>query len=628
MKRKLYFILLISLFVFSGKVMAAPNITTIEQSNPSDIGKDLYNVVVDNASDATYVVAELTSGTPLNGTSVITVPWRYTGQNSQYISLYNGTWSVRVKSNSGDSNRMLVNVSDSCTNESFTNQTGDGYYQSCIITDGYNARNKTDGGVNRITCATGYNMSFINTVTNSDCGKRVQIYGLQTRYCREVREYHCVKSDSSSGGGSSDGGGSSSSSDSGSVASGNSKLSALSVTGVSINPSFSPSTYNYNATTSASSVTINATLQNSGAIFVDNYGPRSVNLKYGTNNIQIKTKDGNTTNTYVINIKREDGRNSDNTLSSLSVSEGDFSPTFNSLTNSYKVIIGNDVKSLDINASLNNTSSSFVDGYGPRHIDIISGYSKVSVKVKSESGNVRTYYLTIARSGDEEDSTSSSALLTSLSLSSGKIDFDPNIFDYNVSVGYDVNYIDVDAQACEKCSVEVTGDQDLKLDETNELKIKVTDENGNSNTYVIYVNRKAEDLAVSSNNLLSDLKVDGYKLKFDAKKTEYTLKINEGVSILNILATASDEKSTVSIEGNENLKNGSKIKIKVTAEDGSVKEYVINIRVGNQGGNIFLTIIVVILIILVLAYLVLRAMGYKIWFNFDAVKEKLFRRKK
>ena len=42
-----------------------------------------------------------------------------------------------------------------------------------------------------------------------------------------------------------------------------------------------------------------------------------------------------------------------------------------------------------------------------------------------------------------------------------------------------------------------------------------------------------------------------------------------------------------------------------------------------KGGNVFLTIIVVILIILALAYLVLRAMGYKIYLNFDAVKDKV-----
>ena len=71
------------------------------------------------------------------------------------------------------------------------------------------------------------------------------------------------------------------------------------------------------------------------------------------------------------------------------------------------------------------------------------------------------------------------------------------------------------------------------------------------------------------------------------------------------------------------MKNGSEVKVRVTAEDNSYTDYVIKVKMAGQGGNVFLTIVVVLLIILVIAYLVLRAMGYKIYLNFGAVKEKI-----
>ena len=156
-----------------------------------------------------------------------------------------------------------------------------------------------------------------------------------------------------------------------------------------------------------------------------------------------------------------------------------------------------------------------------------------------------------------------------------------------------------------------------------------------TNVYTVYVTRKEEDLPISNNSLLSNLEIEGYKIKFDAKKTDYSINIKEGVSQLNINAVPSDEKSTITIEGNDNLTNGSKVKIRVTAEDGSFTDYFVEVKVVGKGGNVILTIFVILLIIeapsdklfevilliiAVLAYLVLRAMGYKIYFNLDGIK--------
>ena len=78
----------------------------------------------------------------------------------------------------------------------------------------------------------------------------------------------------------------------------------------------------------------------------------------------------------------------------------------------------------------------------------------------------------------------------------------------------------------------------------------------------------------SSDNTLSDLKVDGTTVSgFSGSKTSYTLKDNSGSSI-NITATANDSKASVTGTGSKKLKYGKNtFGVTVTAENGSKKTY-------------------------------------------------------
>ena len=85
--------------------------------------------------------------------------------------------------------------------------------------------------------------------------------------------------------------------------------------------------------------------------------------------------------------------------------------------------------------------------------------------------------------------------------------------------------------------------------------------------------------AKSSNNSLSDLKVDGTTVSgFSGSKTSYILSDNSGTSI-NISATASDSNASVSGTGSKSLKYGKNtFTITVTAENGSKKTYSITVN--------------------------------------------------
>ena len=83
----------------------------------------------------------------------------------------------------------------------------------------------------------------------------------------------------------------------------------------------------------------------------------------------------------------------------------------------------------------------------------------------------------------------------------------------------------------------------------------------------------------SSDNTLSDLKVDGTTVSgFSSSKTSYTLKDNSGNSI-SISAVVTDDKSSVSGTGSKKLKYGKNtFGVTVTAENGSKKTYNITVN--------------------------------------------------
>jgi len=89
-----------------------------------------------------------------------------------------------------------------------------------------------------------------------------------------------------------------------------------------------------------------------------------------------------------------------------------------------------------------------------------------------------------------------------------------------------------------------------------------------------------EEVKKSSNSTLSELTVAEGEITpvFEKDVREYALNIPYEVAEVNVTATPSDSKATVTVEGNKELKEGENtVIVKVTAEDGSISEYVIKV---------------------------------------------------
>jgi len=86
----------------------------------------------------------------------------------------------------------------------------------------------------------------------------------------------------------------------------------------------------------------------------------------------------------------------------------------------------------------------------------------------------------------------------------------------------------------------------------------------------------------SSNNNLKSLEIEGYTLSpsFDKNTKEYNVELPAKTTKIKIKATSEDSKASISGTGEKSVSEGAnKLTVKVTAENGNTKEYIINAKV-------------------------------------------------
>lgn len=155
--------------------------------------------------------------------------------------------------------------------------------------------------------------------------------------------------------------------------------------------------------------------------------------------------------------------------------------------------------------------------------------------------------------------------------------FNSSVYEYSANVASTIRTISVNAtmeDAKANMVISNNANQELKAGENNKITITVTAEDGTKKAYVVNVKRDA----LTADATLKELTIEENKsFKLEEDKFNYTVKIKKNVKELTISYVLSDENASVSIEGNKNLKDGSKVKIIVTAEDGTKKVYTLNI---------------------------------------------------
>lgn len=362
------------------------------------------------------------------------------------------------------------------------------------------------------------------------------------------------------------------------VADGNNYLSSITLSEGTIDFDKSKTTYEIK-NINGSTIEIGANSESSYAKLSGDVGKK--NLKLGLNTFKITvTSESGINRIYTLNIYRNDNRDKTNTLSSLEVENNKITPEFNKNTVNYTLTVKKDVTSVKINATLESDKSSFNKGYGPRTVNLNYGVNSVLIKVTSESGAVKTYTIKITR----EDDRSSNNYLKSLNVSSGDFTFNKKTLNYSFTVPNEVTSLKVFA-AAEDTKSTVSGVKTYNLKEgLNKITITVTAENKQTRTYTLQITRIVKNITKETNNKLESLEITNYQINFEPETTIYNLTI-ENEKSLNIIPKVQDSTSSVVVNGNENLKDGSVIKLVVTAVDGSTKEYIINISKNEEVNN-------------------------------------------
>lgn len=344
-------------------------------------------------------------------------------------------------------------------------------------------------------------------------------------------------------------------------------------------------------TTTNQTVTIKAVASHSTSKIT---GTGTKNLSCGLNTYKITvTSQIGTTKTYTVTINRNCASTQTTTsgvyLKNIYISSGTLSPTFQKNITTYTVEVSKDIDKITI-TGIRNSSNQTITGNVENKI-LEYGTNEVKIKVK-QNGIQTTYTINVIRKQD-----SSSAYLSTLSLSSGTIEFNKKTLEYKTEVPYDTEEIEILAiPESESAKVTITGNKNLKLGE-NLITIKVKSEESEK-TYKITVTRLEQETEKSTNANIKTMTIKNHKFKFTPSKTDYRLILDNETS-LEIAITMEDDAATYKIEGNQNLKDGSVIKIITTAEDGTEKNYKIEIIKNSYTAYYIIGAVLLLTIILV-----------------------------
>ena len=400
------------------------------------------------------------------------------------------------------------------------------------------------------------------------------------------------------------------------------RLSALSLSGITLEPPFTAAATSYTASAAAASTTVTATASQSGAVVVidpadadTNTTDHEVTLAPGENTITVTvtSTNGNATRTYTITVNRGGATLSSNAdLSAITV-DGTSVTGFSAATTAYNVNVGNSVAQVTVAATKADTNASVAydpadadTNTGGHQVDLSVGNNTVTVTVTAEDGTTtKAYTLTIVRAAV---TLSSNADLSAITVDGTSVTgFSAATTAYNVNVENSVARVTVAATKSDTNATVVidpadagsaTGHQvDLSVG-NNTVTVTVTAEDGTTTkAYTLTIVRAA---TASSNADLSNLTIDGTRLAgFSAATTNVTVNVGDTQAQVTVAATKADTNASVAYSpadadtgtnGHQvNLSVGNNtVTITVTAEDGTTtKTYTLTLaRAGRSNANL------------------------------------------
>lgn len=184
-------------------------------------------------------------------------------------------------------------------------------------------------------------------------------------------------------------------------------------------------------------------------------------------------------------------KSTDNALKSLTVSNATISPAFSADVTSYTAEVPFEVSKLDVKASAKDSKAK-VSIDSPELTP--GGTTKVTVTVTAESGDKKTYTISVKRAQDPNYVPSGINDLASISVDGFLLSpvFSADNQSYVIWLPYETESVVVSGVAAHNlASVEVIGGENLVAGADNEIQVICTAENGEKKVYTVIAKRAA-----------------------------------------------------------------------------------------------------------------------------------------
>lgn len=352
-------------------------------------------------------------------------------------------------------------------------------------------------------------------------------------------------------------------------------LDDLKADGISIN-NFNKDVYEYtidNIPFDKDSIDISTVKTNELATVI---GDGKVNLKTGNNEIIVKViaHNGIDYKQYKINVYRE--KNNDNKVHELTIDGKQ--PTLND-DGTYSITLPNTKTNLtqqDVKIIASNDATITQDNNITLSTKNVNDYS---FTIKAENGDSKNYIIHITREKSNDTS------ISKVTLTIGNDNSRYCIIDSNdsckINVPVDTLNFSLDAQIHNEATISPINETKYDLpasESTKSIELTVTAEDNTSKVYTVNIERQK-----SSNNNLSDLKIDGVTIKdFNKNQQTYELIVDGNINDINVQATVEDtDKATITTDlskpFNLDFDKRNQIEITVQAEDKTSKTYTVYI---------------------------------------------------
>ena len=202
----------------------------------------------------------------------------------------------------------------------------------------------------------------------------------------------------------------------------------------------------------------------------------------------IVTSESGANRIYLINVKRANLKSDgiDKLLKNLLIKDNDGNTllfSFNPKTLSYDIDLDDDIKSLNINPTLNNETTSFVKGFEKQTLKIVNGDNIALIKIVDENGQVQTYIINITKPLSNK---SDNSYLSNLYIKGYKLSFSKRVRNYTLKVSNGTKSLNIKALAEDKkASVDIEDNENLKNNSV--IKVIVTAENESKTIYQITI---------------------------------------------------------------------------------------------------------------------------------------------